>query len=748
VGKLISFTRSALGRKTTPPFRSLTVASVLTFLGTICLATSVVLWSATKSDQLTRARQRQVVVYALQQNIDKIPYDQESVANWDDSVTNVKITFDADWVNTYLGVWMYDYFKHDRLYVLNGDRDVLYAMADGKSTTNLAAGSEILSAVAALKSKIYEGALDAYESGHARLPRHVDVAFSEGRPAIISVMPLVSHTGKIVQPRGSEPIIASVRFLDTSFLPDLANAYLLSGVRFSRLPSKAALEDQVPVQKQSGTVLGYLVWKPDLAGATILADVLPILFLGLVTIGSVISLLIAGLRKACGQIVTNELRSKHLAYHDSLTNLPNRSFFNDHLEQGLLDVKAGGKELALLLLDLDRFKQVNDTFGHAAGDALIKEIAKRLRAALPVDSVLARIGGDEFAVVLRGSLPHQDIEALSQDIVLNVSKPINALGNWAVVGVSIGVAVAPGAGTDRDELTRKADVALYQAKRSSHRSYEFFSEDISESIKSRQVLELELRDALQHKRDLEVVYQPIVCAKSGKLAGVEALSRWHHPILQTVPPLKFISLAEECGLIDELGDWVLRESILTARTLDLAKISVNVSPMQAHTPGFAERVLRILKEGDMEPSRLEIEITENVLLDATGFSLDALKTLRAAGVTLALDDFGTGYSSLSYLLRLEVDRIKIDRSFVHSLGDTSQSGAIVEAIVRMAQAVNLSVTAEGVETVSQKEFLIEIGCNNLQGYLFSPPVSALTLTTMVDGREQEDTSLIKRAASA
>jgi diguanylate cyclase (GGDEF)-like protein len=705
------------------------------------LVASFALWSAARSDQLVRKRLEQTVALALTKSKQQIPYDQESVAYWDEAVTNTSKTFDRTWIDVNLGVWMYDYFKHDRVYVVNAKERVTYAMADGQQ---VASNGDLTSAairnlVTHLRQAIAHGALDTFEAGQSRIPRMEDLGIIDGRPAIVSVMPLVPHTKQIVQDRGTETLIVSVRFLDRNFLFDLATTYLLDGVRYSALNDIEATEQSYPLTSRSGAIIGYFVWSPKLPGTTILSELLPALAAGLFGIGAAIAFLIRRLGQSYSELATSEAQAMRLAFHDPLTGLPNRTFFNERLEAALEDVRAGQTQLALMFLDLDRFKQVNDTLGHAAGDALIREVALQLSAALKPGDVVARMGGDEFALVMFDAYNSQDVEDTCRRIVELVSKPFTVLGGQAMVGVSIGVAMAPACGTERSELARKADIALYQAKRDGGQRAQFFTGEMSEIVGRRHALEMELRQALEGERDLEVVYQPLFRANGMAMCGVEALARWNHPTLGAVPPLVFVSLAEECGLIDKLGAWVLSKACDTARAWDLETVAVNVSAMQFRRPGFAQRVLDVLKSSGLAPQRLEIEITESTLLQEHGTSSGCLKLLRSHGVRVALDDFGTGYSSLSMLLNLDVDRIKIDRSFVRDLGQSAQSHSIVKALVTMAHAVGVSVTAEGVETADQRDTLAAIGCDTLQGYLLSAPVSALKLVEMLPYRATAET---------
>ena len=720
------------------PMRFVAVASVITVLAAALLAMGMVWWSASRADQATMERLRQTVGFALRKNIAQISYDQESVANWNDAVINTRNTFDPAWVDVYLGAWMYDYFKHDRIEILDANNTMIYAMAAGGSVElGDRRPPNVVSRLASqLRTRIDYGALDAYEAHKTRIPRSDDLGFVDNRPAIVSVMPLVPHNQNISQGRGTEFLIASIRFLDQSFLTDLGDAYLLEGVHYSRGNDIAANEQSYPLRSAQGENIGSIVWTPKLPGQSILSEVMPVLATGLTCIGIAIAFLIYRLRRTYTELVISEAQATHLAFHDTLTGLPNRGFFKERLEDALLRVREGHEQLALIFLDLDRFKQVNDSFGHATGDALICELARHLKATLKPGDVLARMGGDEFAIVMRDVHSRAEVEDLCRRIVNVVSRPFNILGSQASVGISVGIAMAPETGLDRSELARKADIALYQAKRSGGLSFCFFTEDMCHAVEERRELEFELLNALENEDGLEVVFQPLYEAKTLTPDGAEALLRWNHPRLGAVAPQTFIGLAEDCGLIDRLGDLVLRRACTVCSAWDLRTVSVNVSAMQLRKPDFAERTLALLEQTGMDPRRLEIEITESTLIGGSEVSAKMLKALRAAGIKVSLDDFGTGYSSLSYLMRLDVDRIKIDRSFVRQLGETTQSNSIVQAIVTMAHAVGLAVTAEGVETEQQRDFLIDLGCSHLQGYLFSPPISALRMIELLAGKDR------------
>jgi diguanylate cyclase (GGDEF)-like protein len=521
--------------------------------------------------------------------------------------------------------------------------------------------------------------------------------------------------------------------------------YLLEGARFAWNNDEVrANEAAFPLTRKSGTVLGYFVWQPERPGWRMLAQTAPALGVALLALAGIIALLIRQVRRASTELQASEKQAQHLAFHDPLTGLANRSLLNDRLERMLSDARTGGARLALVYLDLDRFKNINDTLGHPAGDDLIRELAGRLTTLVRQNDCVARLGGDEFAIIQCGISGPDEVSALCTRIIQAVAQPFQLLGNSAFVGVSIGVAIAPDAGVDRAELVRKADIALYRAKLEGRNRFRIFTDEMDIFIQRRRAIENELREAIAAGDQFEVVYQPLYASESTSICGAEALLRWRHPRHGTVSPASFVPIAEESGLIHEIGEWVLREACRAAKRWPIRRVAVNVSPVQFRSSRFAGKVLEILKETGLEPQRLELEVTESVLLDVAEYSSLTLNTLRSAGVRIALDDFGTGYSSLSYLHKFSVDKIKIDRSFVQNLDSDSASDAIVQAMVDLARAMHVDVTAEGVETAGQREFLRKIGCNELQGYLFSRPLPVDAMERLLGLQDDE----MQRASAA
>ncbi len=430
-------------------------------------------------------------------------------------------------------------------------------------------------------------------------------------------------------------------------------------------------------------------------------------------------------------IVEREHRITHLAFHDSLTNLPNRTYFRQALDEAMSRASRSDGRIAVLCLDLDGFKGVNDTLGHPVGDALLLKVGAILLDLAP-DGMVSRLGGDEFAVILNGNFDDDRPRALAQRILDQLNDPLEASGHTIATGASIGIAISPGDGRDADVLIKNADLALYRAKQDGRGIYRFFEPSLDEQARRRRQLELDLRIALKQGQ-FKLNFQPIYDLKAERIGGFEALLRWEHPERGLIPPTEFIPVAEDTGMIIVIGEWVLREACRAASDWpEHVRVAVNVSPLQFRNPGFKAVVLQALMHSNIDPRRLEVEITESVFLDGEDVVVSLLHQLRDMGVRVALDDFGTGYSSLSYLRSFPFDKIKIDKSFVDSVASDSSAAAIVRAIVDLAVALDMETTAEGVEDEDQLVRLRGQGCGSIQGYLFSRPIAGDQVITLLD----------------
>ncbi|MEH3147630.1 MAG: EAL domain-containing protein [Methylobacterium frigidaeris] len=445
-----------------------------------------------------------------------------------------------------------------------------------------------------------------------------------------------------------------------------------------------------------------------------------------------------------------EAHVARLAAQDPLTELPNRRVFRAALgavaERARAEPASGARQFAVLFLDLDRFKLVNDTLGHKIGDSLLQEVGRRLSGLLGEGEILSRLGGDEFAVLMPQIAGRHDVEALTRRIARSVAEPVQIENHQIRTSVSVGIAIGLDDGTDADELLIAADLALYAVKSARRGTFRFFDRSMSEGLEERREIEAELRRALE-RDELELYCQPSVALGSGEIAGFEALTRWNHPVRGPIPPSLFIPIAEDCGLIHALGQWSLEEACRHAATWPGApRIAVNLSPVQFAGQDLVAMVQQILLRTGLPASRLELEITEQMLLDNDEQTQRVLRDLKALGLRIAMDDFGTGYSSLNYLRSFPFDKIKVDRSFVAGLGETAQAGAkgaqaggqtgaqnaaIVRAVIEIARSLGMHTTAEGVETAEQNRALAILGCDEAQGYLYSRPVPVAAVPGLI-----------------
>ena len=444
----------------------------------------------------------------------------------------------------------------------------------------------------------------------------------------------------------------------------------------------------------------------------------------------------------------SEVKIEYMAHHDSLTDLANRVLLNDRLEHALGKIQ-GEDMVAVHHVDLDQFKAVNDTFGHPAGDKLLKTVADRLRGLVRGTDTIARMGGDEFVIVQTPLADPAEATSLAQRIIKVMSEPYDLDDHQAVIGASVGIAVGPGDGLSPDSLLRNADLALYRAKGDGRGTFRFFESAMDLQMQTRRMMEQDLRKALP-AGEFELYYQPVVNLARNEISGCEALIRWNHPERGMVSPAAFIPLAEDIGFIVPIGEWVIRQACATAaRWPEDLHVAVNISAVQFRNPGLMQVIVGALATSGLHPTRLEIEITESVLLQNKEATLAVLHQLRALGIRIALDDFGTGYSSLTYLQCFPFDKIKIDRSFVKDITENAGSLNIVRAVAALAKGMGMTATAEGVETREQLDKITSEGCSEMQGFLFSKPLPAHEMERLfLSGREATKAPAPGRTAAA
>ncbi len=707
---------------------------VLALVATAAAVIGFVFWSTNNIDQRAIERQTSMVTQVLQAKRDLVLKDMGGIAIWDEAVLHTAHSFDRDWVHANMGQWMHSFFGHDRSVLLDGQNRPLYLMNEGEAVPvgrfqDMASG--VMPLVQQLRTLIAAGKLDDFLAGRAEVPPTIcDFALVDGQPAIVGISPVVSNTRSLPHGPGSENLMVSVRFLGADMVSTMMRQYLIEDAAFVRTPSADPDRVSYPVINEAGRFVAFFEWTGDRPGRLMLGHTVPVLVAVILAGAVLFLLLLRKLRSSSSALQEGRRLAEHEAAHDKLTGLPNRTNFDAHLARILREQKASGTNIALLMLDLDRFKQVNDTLGHQAGDDLIRSVGERIRLVVGTDVMVARLGGDEFAILAVTHNRPFDAMAVSDRIIETIGRPFD-LGHFkAHVGVSIGIVEDNAASAEPRELVRKADIALYEAKASGRNRAMVYEEHMNELLQLQHTIEGELRAALNRNDQLSVAFQPLVDQKSRKVIGAEALARWYHPKYGQISPGRFIPVAENTGLIEYLGEFVLRRACELGASAPGRTIAVNISPTQLRNPYFSNQVFDILHQTGMRPVDLELEITESILLDDENISGQNLRTFRAAGIQIALDDFGTGYSSLSYLKRYPVDRIKIDRSFVSQLAEGHVSVAITQAIVTLAHAMDIEVTAEGVESEKQATILGKLGCNTLQGFLFSGAVLPAKITAI------------------
>jgi len=516
--------------------------------------------------------------------------------------------------------------------------------------------------------------------------------------------------------------LVGYRRLTSTMLNELAERYRVADIRLTG-ETPRDVNSRRAVLAPDGSVKAWLTWTPERPGDAVLQQFV----WGLIGVGllfaAIFALVVHRLRAAAIEIALRERQIQRLAGQDELSLLPNRRTFDLRLDQEMAQLERTNAKLAVLMLDLDRFKAVNDTYGHTAGDELIRQVAERLSGMMRLGDTVARLGGDEFGIIQTNIHDPVGSAALSERILAGLSEPFTIFGVETSIGCSIGIALAPGDGGDRVTIMQLADTALYQSKNEGRNRYSFFEERMNRSLQLKRMVEEDLRKAILNDQ-LLLHYQPQVSIDGSTIIGVEALVRWPHPVHGMVPPSEFIGIAEERGLIVPLSEWVLRRACTEAKRWEGIRLSVNVSPIQFRHKDFVANVIRIIEETGFDPTQLELELTEGVVVEDADAAEAAMMDLRSHGIGLALDDFGTGYSSLIYLRRFAFDKIKIDRSFLEYMETTGESAILVHSIAHLGRALGLRVCAEGVETVEQHRFLQAIGCHELQGFLFSKGVPA------------------------
>ena len=724
---------------------------VIVAVAIICVIVAV-LTSAHRADEVALEQEQQLFTRAIADHGERVLREVESVTASDRVVKIIRVDRNVAWIQQRLGQWLETFFDHQFVFVVDEADQLIYSLFDRTAVksgdmqpieTDLA---PLLGYLRGRSAAMPDGVLTIFSSdrftdvGHGK--RAVIVQKFLGRPALIAATEITSPEQDYA---GVAPFVIAAKFINENVLSEISGQLKLLDLRGVEDGQASSAPGYVfSLKDDRGHTLTRFSWTPKQPGSQIVKSVIPFVAIAVAGFAVLVGFVLRYMRRTAATIAAGEDRLRHLALHDPLCGLPNRVYFGERLESVIEEVKIGGPPAAVFYIDLDHFKDVNDTLGHPVGDELIRNVTLRLNRILRGNDLVARLGGDEFAVITTSGPDPYLLEGIAGRIISALSAPYSINGQNIVIGASIGIAVIDRRTQGAADIMRYADIALYRAKNEGRQRACIYDAAMDEDLSSRKLLENDLRDAVENG-GLYLAYQPVVNNSGEVVVGVEALARWNHPERGDIPPAEFIPIAEDSGLITALGEWVLRRACLDGKSWPGITVAVNVSPLQFRRTDFVEMVQRILSETQFEASRLELEVTESTFLGNVATAEAAMQRLKALGVRLALDDFGTGYSSLLYLRRFPFDKLKIDQSFVASIEKAADAAAIVHAIVSLGRGLGMKVTAEGVETAEQHLFLRAAGVHTMQGYRFGKPMPAsaisVRLATNVRKRVQSDIAI-------
>lgn len=678
-------------------------------------------------NRAARAAQEQLIQAALTTRVNRTLMEQKAFAYWNESARMVEARhFDPSWVTRELGAVLVEGYGHEKVFILDPHNRPIYGFGKTGPLSRLA--------LEPLRTRI-QPMIDEIRLGRPSGYQHRDHSFaldqrryeklpgaragrwaaaildSDEGPVLVSIITIVPTTDLSLMKHRPFLIVSLVK-LDQSWFNLVAETLKLDGLRFA----SEASSDSMPLIGDNGAVAAHISWNVRQPGKLLLDTVLPFTLVLLLLAALYIRTIFATLGTAQQRLREQEANARFLAMHDGLSQLPNRRHFTQTLSQRLVD--AFGRRVCVAYVDVDRFKDVNDAIGHAAGDKLVMQIGPRLLAALRPEDMLARLGGDEFAI-LRVLERDEEPEALGQAILSAFQRPFDIGRGQIEVTASVGIALADARETDPDRVLQDADISLYRAKDLGRNQYVVFLSSMAEDVRIRHELENELRAAIGTEQ-IVMHYQPIIEARTGKVTSVEALVRWQHPERGNITPDRFVALAESCGLMVPLGDHILERVLREANRFGDLDVSINLSPLQLRQRTLPRRISSLCRRFRVDPARITLEVTESIMLDSSGVCAEVFEALSKLGFRTALDDFGTGYSSLGYLHRFRFDKIKIDRCFV-SAGSLARMRPIVEAIVHIGRGLRMEIIAEGVESLAELAMVQALGCTQAQGYGISPP---------------------------
>lgn len=700
---------------------------------------AMVLFTRAGLDKVSESHERTLMQSALAHTLEEQSIQLTTVTAWDEARQKVGQASEQVWVHENIGRWLNSFHGYPVSLIQDRAGRIIYASRDGQMLPLRQAGAWIRTAkpIMATAARSDFSSANVHHSGTKRVYAASGIVLVEGRPYFLVAAP-ITNTFRIGRPlAGESSIVATFRPLDAKWLQLQSRHFMVSDIRYSPAPPASA-RPSVPILDIAGATIGYISWESSSPGGPFMkAIALPGLFV-LASLLGLTHLLNAIGQRASRTFAGNEQRLRELAYTDSLTGLPNRAaLLNPPGET--LDTDA---IKATMLIDLDHFKEINDTLGHAVGDQLIVDVGRRLRTVVGAGDMVVRLGGDEFAVIVRSVSCQSDIEGLSTRIILLLSEPFMLAGTEHYLSASVGVCLhrATPDGASQvlpQEYLRRADVALYRAKELGRARHVLFDPQFDVEALMRKKLETDFRQAISAS-DLTLVYQPQFCTSTMRMTGVETLVRWRHPTRGYISPMVFIPIAEETGLIREMGRMVLAQAMRQALRWPDLSVAVNVSTVQIRDSGFLRMLSSLLDEIPIPAERIELELTESVLLEQSNEIAETLSRIKAMGFRLALDDFGTGFSSLRYLSRYQFDKIKIDRGFVVDANQTMRAMGILRSVAAIGGVTGLKICAEGVETKEQFTMVAEIGCTEVQGYYFMRPQPAAEIDALLGVRPDQE----------
>jgi diguanylate cyclase (GGDEF)-like protein len=728
---LSGFFRETSGLRTARGLIAPIAALLLVLAGTLM---TILFYSASSMNQLSMDQQRKLTDNGLSLRLVQALSELRSVAWWDEMVVKSRVAeFDPEWLDIEVGVFVTTSYKHDRILILDEDNRPVYGFG-GDARLDAATLEHYGQLVLPLVEQI--------RGGKNASPRIADTTLTDetrevsnltnrtygrgaaalmsdqGKPVLASIMSITPSMEMALNAKRPR-LLVSVIDVNGQVLRDIGNSILMPDLSYRNQGDRRV--GNYVLKSDDGRLMGRLGWTPEQPGNAFVRSVLPILLIVLLSVGLIIAMLFARLFTSTRQLAAREVEAQHLANHDALTGLANRRKLKAQFALLGSESTPNAQSVSIACIDLDRFKDINDTLGHQAGDALIRAVAARIEDALRPQDILARLGGDELTV-LRHYRAANDGDGLAAAIGACFARPFAVLGHEIETHASIGV--ANGAiGSNFDDLMRQADIALYEAKAQGRARAVRFVAPMAEKLQRRRSIETDLRRAITD-RELTLHYQPIVEAASGAMTSVEALMRWTSPTHGVVTPDVFIGIAEESGMMAELGRFVIEQAIEDSQKWPQLSTAINISPAQLRSVRIVQDLIAATTRFGVSPQRITLEITETVLMSNDDRTLKVLNQLKAEGFGLALDDFGTGYSSLSYLRDFPFDKLKIDRSFVKGLSVDDRALAIVKGVVNFGRILGREIVAEGIETEQEMQAMQQAGCTHLQGFLFSRALPA------------------------